>query len=168
MCHKCSAAVHVGGLRFLAPRETLSFPVQLQNEVGSHLGRTLHCFTQDGKTCCQRCDLSHVDYHAQQARFKIGWLQTFGAHKPDVRIFQEVRQPLLLSQVVALGLAQAQAQASCDAVAEQARKRSLTPRPPARPLGAPKLDPVGGGSVPRLRSSVGPRLRTEVCTTNYI
>ena len=28
-------------------------------------------------------------------------------HQADVRIFQEVRKPLLLSQVVALGLAQA-------------------------------------------------------------
>ena len=117
----------------MAPREPLSFPVQLQNEVASHLGRTLHCFKQDSKTCCQRCDLSHVDYHAQQARFKIGRLQTFaefnlvawGEHKPNVRIFQEVRQPLLLSQVVALGLTQA----LCDVVAEQAGKRSLTPPP---------------------------------------
>ena len=81
--------------------------MQLQNEVGSHLGRTLHCFTGYNP--------SHVDYHAQQARSdgfrpsQSSTLVAWGVHKPDVRIFQEVRKPLLLSQVVALGLAQAQA-----------------------------------------------------------
>jgi len=84
------------------------------------------------------------------------WLQTVaefnpvarGAHKPDVSVLEEVRQPLLLSQVVALGLAQA--------LSNTARKPSLIPMP--RPLGASMLDPGGAGSLPSLRSSAGPRL----------
>ena len=59
VCYQC-AAVYVGGLRFLAPRETLSFPVPLQNEIGS-----VHCLTQQN---CQGYDPSHAEYHAQQAR----------------------------------------------------------------------------------------------------
>ena len=95
--HKCRAGVHVGGLRFLAPREPLSFPLQLQNEVGSHLGRTLHCFIHTAQLSEVRfvtCGLSSTTGKI------IGRLQTFadfntaarGVDQADVRIFQEVHE----------------------------------------------------------------------------
>jgi len=36
--HKGRVALHISGLCFLAAWEPLSFPLQLQKEVGSHLG----------------------------------------------------------------------------------------------------------------------------------
>ena len=91
-----------------------------------------------------------------------------GGHQADVRIFQEVRKPLLLSQVVALGLAQALRDIAVDEVA-RTHTHTHTPRiTTLQPLATPELDPGGGGGAPSPRSSAAPRLRKEASTTNHL
>ena len=85
-----------------------------------------------------------------------------GVHQADVRIFQEVRKPLLLSQVVALGLAQALRDIAVDEVAHTPCITTL------QPLAAPELDPGGGGGAPSPRSSAAPRLHKAASTTNHL
>ena len=97
-----------------------------------------------------------------------------GVHQADVRIFQEVRKPLLLSQVVALGLAQALRDIALDEVARthtHTHTHTHTPTHPCitlQPFAAPELDPGGGGGAPSPRSSAAPRLRKEASTTNHL
>ena len=87
-----------------------------------------------------------------------------GVHQADVRIFQEVRKPLLLSQVVALGLAQALRDIALDEVTHTHTPRIIT----LQPFAAPELDPGGGGGAPSPRSSAAPRLRKAASTTNHL
>ena len=61
--HKRSPTVHVGRLGFLTAWQPLSYLVQLQNEVGPHLSRVLHRFTQE---TCQRPDPTHASTAQQE------------------------------------------------------------------------------------------------------